>query len=443
MLVPFYDNNKSLEYTYKNNPYQWVDLSFYLNIINDKVIDEFWKLDAFNLPKECPEYKKLCEKYPPVNLKWDNFISFETFLTSAKLFFNTWFECKYWLRTKWTWEHPWIDLAMPEWTPIESFTDWEVFFAKENWEWWNLVIIRNKDKYFCYAHLNKINVKKWDSIKKWEILWECWKTGNASWYHLHFQIDKENSPFHPYRPKTESPEKYCIDPWNWLRENYQENKKEIKNNEDNLVDSLINNLSKSTQKSENNSNKIQLTKAENKTQNNDLVSKLLNELPKNNNINYIEAFQRAWVIKWDNWNLLLNKPLTRYQFTLILYRLVKAWLLKLENKKCNTHFEDIQNLDDEFYKALDLVCWNWILHWEWNKFMPWQKVSWIQFLAVIWRLFWNLKDWEWEDWFKPYENWAIKKWLISTKWKYLFKVLPRKEMFNVLWELIFKWKIIW
>jgi len=41
MLVPFYDNNKSLDYTYENNPYKWIDLGVYLKVINKEVIKDF------------------------------------------------------------------------------------------------------------------------------------------------------------------------------------------------------------------------------------------------------------------------------------------------------------------------------------------------------------------------------------------------------------------
>jgi hypothetical protein len=86
---------------------------------------------------------------------------------------------------------------------------------------------------------------------------------------------------------------------------------------------------------------------------------------------------------------------------------------------------------------LDLICGNGILHGDKNRFYPWSFVNWVQFLAVIGRLFANLQDESWKNWFKPYENWARQKWLIWKNWKYLYKPVSRKEVLEILWKLIF------
>jgi len=456
MLVPFYQNNKSADFTYENNPYKWIDLGIYLNVINEKVIKDFWKMDAFNLPEELPKYEKLCEKYPPVNLQGDDFVSFKDFLISAKLLFNTGFECKYGLREKWSWNHHWIDLAMPKWTPIESFTDWKVVFAWEKGDWWKLVVIQTKEKYFCYAHLDEIKVKENQEVSVWDVIWTCGKTGNSTGYHLHFQIDKKDGPFHPYWSKNQQDiEKYCIDGWDWLRKNYKISLQKINNSKQNkkdtdLINGLANDLSavikekKSHNKVDNLDNSpsssVQLAKArkkQEKQQEDDLIWQIMSKLPQHQQTDYVKAFLNAKVIKWDNNDLKLDLPLTRYQLTLILYRIVKAGLWKLPSAKCEKKFVDIKNLDKEFYQALDLICGNWILHWDKNKFYPWNFVNWVQFLAVIGRVFDNLQDWSWNNWFKPYENWASQKWLIWKNWKYLYKPVPRKEVLEILWKLIF------
>jgi len=431
MLVPFYDNNKSLDYTYENNPYKWIDLGVYLKVINKEVIKDFWSLDAFNLPDQIKKYEKLFEKYPPVNIEGDYFVSFKKFLISAKLLYNTGFLCKYWFWEKWKWTHLWIDLAMPSNTPIVSFSEWVVLFAWEKKWWWKCVVILQDDKVFSYSHLNKVLVKEKQVVKNWQKIWLCGNTGISTWYHLHFQIDKKQAPFHPYWwKKMDDIEKYCIDWWEWLQKNYKVSSKNVDSvgniDKQNNLDNLDNKKTSVSIPEK----QVETTKSDNES---NLLDSLLTDLKVSKKIDYVQAFKNAGIIKNTNMKL----PLTRYQFTLILYRMFKAGLLKLEKSKCNKVFSDVKNLDEEFLAALDIVCWNWILKWDKDKFLPWNFVSWKQFLATIGRLFWKLSDWKETNWWKPYYNWAIKNNIIDNNWKYLNTVVPRKEVVRILWKLVF------
>jgi len=94
---------------------------------------------------------------------------------------------------------------------------------------------------------------------------------------------------------------------------------------------------------------VETTKSDNES---NLLDSLLTDLKVSKKIDYVQAFKNAGIIKNTNMKL----PLTRYQFTLILYRMFKAGLLKLEKSKCNKVFSDVKNLDEEFLAALDIVC---------------------------------------------------------------------------------------
>ena len=127
---------------------------------------------------------------------------------------------------------------------------------------------------------------------------------------------------------------------------------------------------------------------------------------------------------------------------MILYRLAQKKLINLPQKSTRINFKDTHNLDEEFQKALELLVANQIFKWDNWYFYPWEKLNWIQFLAVIGRLFWNQQDWEWKNWYTPYIEWAYDKNLIPHNWKYLKKPIPRKEVLNILGKLIFwGWKI--
>ena len=451
MKVPYYGFKKDNTKTYQNNDYTWVDLKVFLNVLTPEIIKKFENINALEDENWIDKFEKIAESMnmPPVAIG-DNFVKFSDFMISAKLLYMTGFACKYGLWKVWSWTHHWIDLILPKNTPIESFSDWEVYEILENSKWWgNCIVIKSDDLYFCYAHLNKINVKKWDEVKKWDIIWTCWNTGNSTTYHLHFQIDKKIAPFHPYWESWDNPskiEKFCIDGWEWLRENYNEEKEKLsevekiktKDETDEMVSDLVKELSKATNARE---EKVQLVSAKTK-KDDDLVDKIQSTLWNKlqaEKINYLEAFKRANVIKWDNGKLYLDRPLTRYQLTLILYRLKKAGLLDLPSKKCKFSFKDLWRMNDyEFKKALDFVVCNKILHWDNGYFLPWKYITWIQFLAVIWRVFWKLSDNKWKLWYKNYLDWAVWKWLIPNNWQYLFKSVPRQEVINILGRLIYE-----
>lgn len=80
--------------------------------------------------------------------------------------------------------------------------------------WGNYIIIKHTNVpmfedetkkttyYSCYAHLSQILVKKGDKLDTNHHIGDTGSTGFSTNYHLHFQIDKHNAPFHPYWPFT-------------------------------------------------------------------------------------------------------------------------------------------------------------------------------------------------------------------------------------------------
>lgn len=111
-----------------------------------------------------------------------------------------WATYTYWW-DQWNGWHMWVDIATSEWTPVYSMADGEVIIAERQLEFWNLVSIKHfinwKIVVSDYGHLSKIDVKKWDKVYAWDKIWEVWMTWNATWNHLHFQIDLASNKFFP------------------------------------------------------------------------------------------------------------------------------------------------------------------------------------------------------------------------------------------------------
>lgn len=121
--------------------------------------------------------------------------------------------------------HPWIDIVVPEWTPVLNIANWVVV---QTWfqsaGFWNYVLIKHSNILFSsktqtiyslYAHLSKIDVLKWTKIKKWQQIGLVWQTWTATVPHLHFQIDVDSAPYSPFWPFTTADMKSA---WVWFFE---------------------------------------------------------------------------------------------------------------------------------------------------------------------------------------------------------------------------------
>jgi len=98
------------------------------------------------------------------------------------------------------WHHG-IDIATAEWTPVYSIANGTVIAAGSALGWGRYVSIehtvRGQKIVSNYSHLHTYIVKEWDRVSAWTRIGTVWSTGNSTWNHLHFQIDRPNT-FHPW-----------------------------------------------------------------------------------------------------------------------------------------------------------------------------------------------------------------------------------------------------
>lgn len=113
--------------------------------------------------------------------------------------------------------HVGVDIRVPIGTPVVSIGNGIVETAvNQSYGYGHYVVIRhpnvpdpeNPSKtttvYSVYAHLDVLLVSAGQTVRKGEQIATSGDTGFASGPHLHFQIDKESAPFHPYWPFTSS-----------------------------------------------------------------------------------------------------------------------------------------------------------------------------------------------------------------------------------------------
>lgn len=108
--------------------------------------------------------------------------------------------------------HLGIDMRAPIGTPVLSIANGVVVRTVEADASGNkFVVIRHEgvniggkkqDIFSSYLHLSEITTTEGTKIKKGDMLGRVGQTGLATTPHLHFQIDTQDAPFHPYWPYT-------------------------------------------------------------------------------------------------------------------------------------------------------------------------------------------------------------------------------------------------
>ena len=115
------------------------------------------------------------------------------------------------------WSHPWVDVV-PETENDFCYAvlDGEIEYSWEKWAYGNVVVIKHENApdpddhtktttlYSNFLHLSERSVETWEKVKEWDAIWKTWNTWMSFWEHLHFQIDKDTAPFHPFWPYTGS-----------------------------------------------------------------------------------------------------------------------------------------------------------------------------------------------------------------------------------------------
>lgn len=111
--------------------------------------------------------------------------------------------------------HPGTDISTPEGTPVVSVANGIVVRAgNDPGGFGTYIVVKHPNVpdvekkgemsavYSVYAHLSETLVQEGLIVSKGEQIGLSGRTGNASAPHLHFQMDRESAPFHPYWPFT-------------------------------------------------------------------------------------------------------------------------------------------------------------------------------------------------------------------------------------------------
>lgn len=87
------------------------------------------------------------------------------------------FEKEYWIPSRW------LSIAGLQWTPIYSVRDWVVYHVSDT-DWFGIsrvMVVHMRGYVSVYMFLNKIEIKEWDVIKRWQLIWYSWWEPWTKW----------------------------------------------------------------------------------------------------------------------------------------------------------------------------------------------------------------------------------------------------------------------
>lgn len=106
-----------------------------------------------------------------------------------------------------------IDIKIPVGTPLHSIANGKVFkTSMQSSGFGHHTVIKHSNVpdpknpgklttiYSCYVHMSDIDVKEGQNVMKGQIIGKSGNTGTSTTPHLHFQIDTDTAPWHPYWP---------------------------------------------------------------------------------------------------------------------------------------------------------------------------------------------------------------------------------------------------
>jgi len=108
-----------------------------------------------------------------------------------------------------------VDIKMPVGTPIHAIANGKVVTSSmDSSGFGHHVVIKHVNVpdpenpgvyttlYSAYNHMDRIDVVEGENVLKGKIIGTSGNTGTSTTPHLHFQIDKDSAPWHPYWPFT-------------------------------------------------------------------------------------------------------------------------------------------------------------------------------------------------------------------------------------------------
>lgn len=167
-----------------------------------------------NLLVALPSYDLQQLQFPNDSLKWGDANSDK--IRNAKITYPVVYLGDYELDHKeGAGSHLAVDIKMPKGTPVKSIANGRVVkVSMTESGFGHHVVIEHRNVpdpddasqkttlYSAFNHMDQIYVSEGQVVEKGEVIGTSGETGTATTPHLHFQIDRDTAPWHPYWPFT-------------------------------------------------------------------------------------------------------------------------------------------------------------------------------------------------------------------------------------------------
>lgn len=177
------------------------------------------KYDRFEtIPKSelinLPEYNLDLMRFPDENLVWGE--SSQNSIRNSKITFPVVYMGNYkYDHTEYKGSHLAVDIKVPEGTPVHVIANGKVVkTSMANSGFGHHIVVehynvpdpdrpgKTTNLFSAYNHLDEIQVSEGQNVLKGQVIASSGNTGTSTTPHLHFQLDKDSAPWHPYWPFT-------------------------------------------------------------------------------------------------------------------------------------------------------------------------------------------------------------------------------------------------
>lgn len=157
-----------------------------------------------------PNYDLNKMAFPNESLIWGN--SAHDVIRNTKITYPVVYLGNYQLdHQEYSGSHPAVDIKMPVGTPVHAIANGKVVKTSTQSDGFgHHIVIQHPNApdpnggtttiYSCYVHMDQVNVTEGQNVLKGDKIGTSGNTGTSTTPHLHFQIDRESAPWHPYWP---------------------------------------------------------------------------------------------------------------------------------------------------------------------------------------------------------------------------------------------------